>query len=309
MSKISIIIPIYNGEKFISKCLDSIFKSNYNLNLFDVIIINDGTPDNTLKVVEKYLSSFNNISVYSQENKGLGEARNFGLKKAKGQYIWFVDQDDWISNGAIDRISNIISVKNPDILFFDYTYPNGKKSSIEDYGISSGEYSGIKFLNKKNVESPVWQYVININHIRKYNFNFYPEYHEDSLFTPIVLFLASSVIYDNNVNYIYNLRHDSTTTSSNPLKHCNDLLTVTKKLTKFQDEYSKNYLEKKIISKYISIPFFSIYYYFSKLDRKDQSIISKSISISLFFQLIRYNFKLNYIIKFFLIKIKWFKLI
>ncbi len=307
MVTLSIIIPIYNGEKFINKCLDSIFHSQNKLDSFEVIIVDDGSPDNSIAIIERYCRLFENITIFSQDNKGLGEARNSGMKLAKGEYIWFVDQDDWITDGAISRINNIIILNKPEILFFDYTYPSGNKSAILNNGINGKTYSGSEFLNTHVVENPVWQYVIKADHILKYKLKFHSDYHEDSLFTPIVLFLASTIFYDNNVNYIYNLREGSITTSSYPYKHCIDILKVVDKLNQFKNLQSKNNLDKKIISKYISIIYFSIYYYWRKLSKKEKINISNSLSTSLFYELILNNFKLKDIIKF--VRIKCIKLI
>lgn len=304
MPILSLIIPVYNGESFISKCLNSIYKTTYDSNLYEVLIINDGTPDSTIEVIEKNFTNNDNLFVFTQENKGLGGARNLGLQKAKGDYVWFIDQDDWITDGAIERICSILRENYTDILFFDYTYPNGKKSGIKNHAINEGEYNGIDFLNQRNVESPVWQYIISNKVIKKYNLRFFPGYHEDSLFTPIILFLSEKVVYHKNINYVYNLRQDSITTSTNPLQHCIDLLEITERLIEFHENKCTNYSEKKILMKYSSICFFSIFYYWLKLNKEDKKNISKALSTNLFLNLIRYNPKVNHIVKFVLMKIK-----
>lgn len=304
MITLSIIIPVYKGEKFIQKCLDSIFYPSRQLDLFEVIIINDGTPDNSLEIISDYTKLFNNITLFSQENMGLGEARNTGIKLAKGEYIWFVDQDDWITPNAIERICKLVDSNKPEILFFEYTYPLGNKSTIINKGISGQTYSGIEFLNIHMVENPVWQYVIKTSLMLKYKLSFHSDYHEDSLFTPIAIFLAQSVLYDNNVNYIYNLREDSITTSAAPLKHCHDIIKVVEKLHLFIINHSKTTVEKKIFTKYISLAFSGLFYYWKQLSNQDKNKISKSLPMEILFNAILYNFNFKHLIILIIIKIK-----
>ena len=92
--KISVIVPVYNVEKYLKQCLDSIVNQTYK-NL-EIIIVNDGTKDNSMKIVEEYLQD-KRIKVINKENGGLSSARNIGIKEATGDYISFIDSDDYIS--------------------------------------------------------------------------------------------------------------------------------------------------------------------------------------------------------------------
>lgn len=98
---LSIIIPIYNVEKYLSDCLNSVINQKKSDLTYEIIIVNDGTPDNSLKIAEDYAKSHNNITIISQENQGLGGARNTGLKAASGDYVWFIDSDDWINLNSL----------------------------------------------------------------------------------------------------------------------------------------------------------------------------------------------------------------
>ena len=89
MSKFSIIIPVYNVENYIKKCLDSVFAQTEKD--YEVIVVNDGTKDNSMDIVKNY-----DVKIVNQKNQGLSEARNTGLKNAKGEYILFLDSDDYI---------------------------------------------------------------------------------------------------------------------------------------------------------------------------------------------------------------------
>ena len=94
---LSIIIPVYNVEKYIHRCLTSCCKqSDASLDEYEIIIINDGTPDNSMDVVYNIAKKYSNIVIFNQKNKGLSAARNQGLEIAKGEYVQFLDSDDWL---------------------------------------------------------------------------------------------------------------------------------------------------------------------------------------------------------------------
>ena len=96
MPKVSVIVPIYNVEKYLKKCLDSLV--NQTLDDIEIILVNDGSKDNSKQIAEKFANDYPNKIIYlEKENGGLSSARNYGLKHAKGDYISFVDSDDYVS--------------------------------------------------------------------------------------------------------------------------------------------------------------------------------------------------------------------
>ena len=106
MPKLSIIIPAYNAEKYINECIDSILRNSQNsLNQTEIIVINDGSTDNTLEKLEKY-KEYKNIHIYTTKNQGVSAARNYGIKLAKGNWITFIDADDKVTEGFIDEHIN-----------------------------------------------------------------------------------------------------------------------------------------------------------------------------------------------------------
>ena len=115
---LSIIIPVYNVELYICRCLDSIYCQNQDLNKFEVIVINDGTPDNSMSFVYKYASKYKNLLVIEQKNQGLSAARNVGLIMAKGDYIWFVDSDDMVMPNSLDFLITTLSDERTDVIGF-----------------------------------------------------------------------------------------------------------------------------------------------------------------------------------------------
>ena len=98
--KVSIVIPVYNVEKYLEECIESAIKQS--LNDIEIICINDGSTDSSLEILKKYEKKYSNIIVISQENKGLSASRNVGIRKAKGKYIYFLDSDDFIDTNSME---------------------------------------------------------------------------------------------------------------------------------------------------------------------------------------------------------------
>lgn len=117
MLKISIIIPIYNSAKYLKQCLDSILEQS--LQEIEVICVNDGSKDNSLKILEEYAQRDSRIIIINKKNEGQGVARNTAIPKAKGEYLLFVDSDDWLEENALELAYNKIKNDNTDIMFFD----------------------------------------------------------------------------------------------------------------------------------------------------------------------------------------------
>jgi glycosyltransferase involved in cell wall biosynthesis len=119
MLKLSIIIPVYNTEEYISKCVNSCVNQNVDNNVYEIIVVNDGSTDNSLNILLDFEKKYKNITVVSQKNKKQGAARNNGLGIAKGEYVWFVDSDDWIEKDAISEILNFLKNRELEIIRID----------------------------------------------------------------------------------------------------------------------------------------------------------------------------------------------
>lgn len=118
MTLVSIVIPVYNVEKYLARCLESCINQTYE-NL-EIICVNDGSTDNSLKILEQYQKLDSRIQIINKENGGLSSARNTGLKHVKGKYILFVDSDDYISTIAIEKLLENAEANNSDVVIFDY---------------------------------------------------------------------------------------------------------------------------------------------------------------------------------------------
>ena len=123
--KVSIIVPVYNVEEYLEKCLDSLI--NQTFKDIEIIIVNDGSPDNSEKIINKYIEKYHNIKYLKKKNGGLSSARNYGIKHAKGEYILFIDSDDYIENNMTELMYNKIINDNSDIVVCEFNYDFGNK--------------------------------------------------------------------------------------------------------------------------------------------------------------------------------------
>ena len=161
--KISLIIPVYNVEKYIKECLDSVacqIKKNV-----EIIIVDDGTKDNSGVICDEYARKYNFIKVIHKENEGVSVARNTALEKAVGEYIMFLDSDDKLSNGIIEKVLNLIKIEEDLYTFgYDEIDENGIEITSKKGMLKEGEYNKQDFLKKyyknhKNFPWAIWQNV------------------------------------------------------------------------------------------------------------------------------------------------------
>jgi len=120
MPKVSVIVPVYNVENYLAKCLDSLV--NQTLKDIEIIVVNDGSPDNSQDIIDKYAKKYKNIKAYKKENGGLSDARNYGIKKATGDYIAFVDSDDYVDTTMYEKMYKKATKNNYDIVVCDFAY-------------------------------------------------------------------------------------------------------------------------------------------------------------------------------------------
>ena len=116
MIKVSVIVPVFNGELYIQKCVESLLKQT--LKEIEIIVVNDGSTDNTLNIVSQYQDS--RLKVISIKNQGQGKARNIGVQEAKGRYLGFVDSDDYIKEDMFEELYECANKKQADLVICPY---------------------------------------------------------------------------------------------------------------------------------------------------------------------------------------------
>lgn len=116
--KLSVIIPIYNVEKYIEICIKSLLDNDLDVSEYEIIVVDDESPDNSLNIVKELANQYSNIKIISQKNKGLGGARNTGISNSSGEYLLFLDSDDWYLNNTLKNLISIADKYNLEILEF-----------------------------------------------------------------------------------------------------------------------------------------------------------------------------------------------
>lgn len=245
----SIIIPVYKVEKYLSACLDSILQQIDNS--IEIILVDDGSPDNSGMICDFYSRNYTNISVIHKENGGLSDARNAGIDKSKGRYIWFIDSDDDICENSIQQVVSKIKEYTPDVFVIQskIVHEDGYRVNEKVYTIKTGLYSSQEYMEqlKNNSKSVIFcaQYQIcKKEFIEKNSLRFYKGIiHEDELWTPQILLCASSIYYSGLNIYNHYMRPGSIMNSNNYEKSGRSDLIVTRELSKLYDEAERTDLQ------------------------------------------------------------------
>ncbi len=216
MDKISIIVPVYNSEKYISRCIDSIINQTY-INI-EIIIVNDGSLDGSGKILDRYAAIDKRIKVFHQKNKGVSSARNIGIKMSKGKYISFVDSDDSLYPESMETLHDYISKAGADIATGVVNVIYNARRSVKETNRSDSllvynNLDGIKnfMLENTSVYSVAKLYRANV--IKKIEFSLQLKINEDKYFVYQALKNAKYSIYIDEVIYSYYQNNSSVTHS------------------------------------------------------------------------------------------------
>ena len=210
MPKFSIIVPVYNVENYIDKCLKSI--KNQTFKDYEVIVVNDGTKDNSMEIVKKY-----DFQIVNQKNQGLSAARNTGVSKAKGEYLLFVDSDDYLEKDLLKELNKSLS-NNPDVVRFQIQEVYEDSEKVNKYPEEAfTNHSGVEAFNiicKYKFVENAWAYTFKTSFYKKNKFKFKEgTIHEDYGLIPLIIMKADKV---NSINYIgYNYLQRSNSIMSN----------------------------------------------------------------------------------------------
>ena len=240
--KLSIIVPVYGVEKYIDKCLNSLVKQS--LKEIEVIVVNDGTKDNSQKIIDKYVKKYpDKIKSYIKENGGQGSARNYGLKKASGEYIGYVDSDDFVEKDMYKKLYNKAKENNYDIVVC------GNYNVSEDYQNKNID----AFINNYNTDleniffgkMAVWNKIYKRDILIKNKLEFKEKvWYEDLAFTLKAIMNSNTFAFIDEPLYDYLIREGSTMNNSNVQRNLeildafNDILSYIKH-NKKEEYFSK----------------------------------------------------------------------
>lgn len=222
--KVSIIIPVYNTEKYLFKCLMSLIQQT--LKEIEIIIVNDGSTDNSASIISRFEKEDCRIKVITQENKLQGAARNNGTKIATGEYIGFVDSDDWIDLDYFEKLYNAAKKYDSDIaLGTNVRIGNGKtkkRLNIKSIEFVSSLQDKFDVCNLCNDACPVNK-IYRLSYIKANNIT-WPEgvYCEDKMFSTQAVYYANGIVTVPNVYYYYFRRPNSTVNAKHSNKRIHD---------------------------------------------------------------------------------------
>lgn len=255
--KFSIIVPIYNVEKYLDRCVNSLIKQTYKN--IEIILVDDESPDKCPQKCDQYEELDSRVHVIHKKNGGLSDARNEGLKAASGEYIIFVDADDYIDIDICERIYTYTN-NNIDVIVADGIVEGGDINL--GHFVSNSIMTGQEFLlnayttNKAPMEA--WLNIYNRRFLIDNNLYFKKGIlHEDEEFTPRVFLKATSVVLSGEKFYHYIIRDNSITTKKDKRKNANDFFSTCCELEKIYNRLDNNelkiYLLNSLSDKYLNI--------------------------------------------------------
>ena len=265
--KLSIIIPAYNVEDYIGRCLNSIFQQDISEDSYEVICINDGSTDRTPSVIEEYKSKYPQMTYLSRENRGLSATRNEGLSLATGDLVWYVDSDDKVVPDSIKRILFYFE-KYPkaDFLIFDDIHIDLKSNSQKyiqswvpnKFSIKQNLYE--KPLNRENgdrLKSAICQlFVYKKEYLISNNLYFLPDIiHEDDEIRMRMFFFAKEIRYIPYAHYIYTLLRPCSITQQSQIPRKRTIKAWIKTIEnwmKFEKEFTQTDDDKRFVNKYMN---------------------------------------------------------
>lgn len=226
MPYFSLILPVYNVEKYVKRCVNSLLRQEYTDH--EIILVDDGSTDSSGSICDKLADKNNNIFAYHKENGGLSDARNYGMDRAKGNYILFIDSDDWVDEKLLISLHNHLNKSNVDILKFGFQKMqegNYKNTFFSYFNIGVYDRRQIEetilpytigpkrlFCYEQNACKSVWSHVYSLNFLRENNIRFVSEreiLNEDYLFNLHTLLYAKSLEVTHYILYYYDYREGS----------------------------------------------------------------------------------------------------
>lgn len=253
-TQFSIIICVYNLENYVSKAIDSVL--NQNFKNFEIVIFNDGSTDNTLNILNKYEKLYPNIKIIdSKQNLGLGAGRNIALTHCTGNYILYLDGDDYLyDNSTLEKINSIILKDLPDIAYFGMQYIGGSNKAYLSNAENSTKKSRIACDINFGVTSKCWKRQFLVDNNIKFIENIY---YEDMVFSLTAVIKAQTLSYGNFPIYNYVRNRKGSIMSTPNIKRCSDMYRMLSYVMELYpdtpDEY-KPYLLSFIKNETLSIP-------------------------------------------------------
>ena len=247
---ISVIVPVYNVQTYLEKCLNSIINQSYKD--LEIILVNDGSTDGCGDICNKYAILDKRIKVIHQKNAGLSDARNSGLKIATGEYIAFLDSDDWVDKELYETLYNEINRHDADIAICRYKYSYNEQEELVKLG-NSEIYSNLEILESMYTKD-YGQIIVAWNKLYKrevFQNMYYPKgkIHEDEFLTPFILYKAKKIVFVEDELIYYRQTNNSIMNSKFSINRLDKLEALAYRMSFFKKEGLKSLYDKTVIAK------------------------------------------------------------
>lgn len=265
MTKVSVIVPIFNVEKYFERCICSLFQQT----LIDVeyIFIDDASCDSSINILHKYIDAFpsKKVTIVTHKyNQGLATARNSGLAVAIGEYIFNCDSDDWLENNALEDLYNLAKKTNADVTWCDWYLSYGKRDRYMKEPKFTDAFDAIKGILSGTMKYNVWNKLVRRSLYQDHNIHFPSGYNMGEDMTMIQIFAyARTVVYIPKALYHYNKVNNTAYSNTYSDKHLEDLA--------YNANNTIEFLEKKFGNKLVSeIAYFKLEIKFPFLTNKER---------------------------------------
>ena len=308
--KLSIIVPVYNTGRYIRECLDSITKTNISSD-FEVIVVNDGSTDDSKDIIIENFESDHRVHIYSKDNSGVADTRNFGLDRASGDFILFVDADDLLEPNAVDHIISTIN----DGQLYQFSVSQLRDGLQEDLNCIQTDFASIdQYFNSHIHRGEIWNYIFNLNIIKSNNLYFSKgiKFAEDREFVIKYFSFVSKIHFISQPVYIYRINSSSAMHATRNISDAIDHIVVLSNLMSFYKSFelgSNTYLSKQLIifykiccsfiatANYQKSQFKIVNQYYSdtyNAIRNDLNIIDNSLFVKVLFHPLSFRLLITY---------------
>lgn len=260
--RFSIIVPVYNVAPYLERCVRSLANQDYEA--YEIILVDDGSTDGSENMCETYAGADDRIKVFHKNNGGLSSARNYGIKNAAGEYLLFVDSDDYVANNMCSTLEEgLQQYGKTDLVSFDAWKECGEvrenvRRIPQDYTVISGgkEYL-LRGYKHRNVNVQAWMYAYKADFLRDENLRFKEGIlHEDVEFMPRVLLKAKQVLILPDMLYHYQIREASISMSMDKRKNIEDLFSTLEEQSRMailQDPQMKKWMLNAVLNSYLNM--------------------------------------------------------
>lgn len=249
---ISIVIPIYNTEIYLKLCLESV--KNQTFSDFEAIMVDDGSTDNSRYICQDFCSNDKRFYYYYKENGGISDARNFGLNKCRGEYVFFLDSDDYINARMLETLYN--NIEDKDIAICNFNIVNHKEAKIDTCLNDKGEIKRIERMDSLDLLNNLYNnipIIFNVVWNKLYSIELFDDIrfpkgkiHEDDFIIHELYYKSNGAIFLDYTGYNYVQRNDSITHNNYSKKNIDSIEVFVKRHNFFKDKNLRIFIKKNI---------------------------------------------------------------